>query len=511
MNGRMTCAALSVLLLGLLATAARGAEKSAPVLMEPAALAVRIDELIGARLAKEGVESARTCDDATFIRRVYLDLSGCIPPSGDLRDFLDDTRADKRRLWVEEILTDRKPTDRPGTYARHFAARWRSWLLSRQPIEAQVQSKDLEDWLRGKLAANVGFDRLAREVLSQPGFTRAYQGPEALTGATARLFLGVKLECAQCHDDRSGGSWVHEEFWSYAAFFAPGPQPTSPDDEGPTIKISGKSKLVPARFLGGGKPVWKPGTSVAATFAEWMTGTDNPFFAKATVNRMWAYLLGTGLIEPIDGWNKDNPASNPELLDLMAQQFAAHNFDLKYLIRAIIASRTYQASSSVEVDKKDMNPQLFARAAVRGLSAEQIFDSLAEATEFNDPRTGELTRGGQATRNEFVIRFSGPERPVDAVTSVPDALFFMNSPFAMGRASLSENRALRTIADAEGMSTARRVESLYMLVLSRRPRSEERDRLVKFVDRGGPTGNSKQALADVCWALLNSAEFRTNH
>jgi hypothetical protein len=505
---------LTVLYLGLsqAVTTARAAEESKPVVLDAEALAARIDELIGARLAQDHIEQAPRCDDAAFLRRVYLDLAGCIPSILDVRDFLDDRRPDKRRVWVEELLAGKKPAAASSAYARHFAGLWRSWLLSRQPVEAQVRSRDLETWLAKSLAANAGFDRLVREVISQPGFTAAYPTPEAQAGATSRLFLGVKLECAQCHEDRSGGKWAQQEFWSYAAFFAAGPPPTAADAEGPTIRIAGKGKAVPARFLDGARPRWKTHVSPVVTLADWITSADNPYFARATVNRLWAYLLGTGFIEPLDGWTEQNPPSHPELLDLLAQQLAAHGFDLKYLIRAITASRTYQASSAAVADGKAMNPRLFARAAVRGLSPEQLFDSLAEATEFCDPVTRELTGPGREARNNFVIRFTEPgERPVDAATTVPEALYLMNSTFALGRTSLTENRALATIADAAGMSTARWIEKLYLLVLSRKPRPEETERLVKYVDRGGPTGDARQTLADVFWALLNSAEFRTNH
>jgi Protein of unknown function (DUF1553)/Protein of unknown function (DUF1549) len=498
--------------LGLTASSALAADEPRPALLDAEALASRIDELIGDRLAQERIQQAPRCDDATFLRRVCLDLAGCIPPLGDVRNFSDDPRPDKRRLWVEDLLAGRKPTDRSDAYARHFATLWRSWLLSRQPIEAQVQSRDLQGWLQRRLAANAGYDRLVRELYSQPGFTGAYPSPEALAGGTARLFLGVKLECSQCHEDRSGGKWEQDEFWSFAAFFAPGQLPASAEDVGPTIKVGSRGRTVPARFLGGGKPRWRPNVSPAVTLGDWITSADNPYFARAAVNRTWAYLLGTGFIEPLDGWNEKNPPSHPELLDLLAQQFAAHRFDLKYLLRAITASQTYQASSAVLAEGKDTDARLFARAAVRGLSAEQLFDSLAEATEYHDPLTGELTAGGQAVRTDFVVRFTVPaERPVDAITSVPEALYLMNSSFARGRTSLTENRALATIADAARMSTARRIEELYLLVLARRPRAEEKERLVKYVNRGGATDDPRQALADVFWALLNSAEFRTNH
>jgi hypothetical protein len=257
--------------------------------------------------------------------------------------------------------------------------------------------------------------------------------------------------------------------------------------------------------------VWDPNQSPSVTLADWITRPDNPYCAKAAVNRIWAYFMGTGFIEPLDGFNDNNPPSHPELLNLMAEQFVLHRFDLKYLVRAITASSTYQASSAPLAGDKAMNPRLFARAVVRGLTAAQLYDSLTETTRLRDPMPGELTPREQTLRNNFIISFADPgERPIAATTTVPEALHLMNNTVAMERTKLSQNRALATIVEAN-VSTPRRIDELYLLVLSRRPRSGERVRMVKYVDGGGPTEDPRDAVCDVYWALINSAEFRTNH
>jgi hypothetical protein len=506
-------ASLPVLVLMILSAGERAviAADPKPALLDPAALSMRIDELIRAKFDSEKSERASLCDDATFIRRVYLDLAGCIPSVSDTQDFLDDSRPDKRRLWVDELLSSNKPTNKGDAYARHFATVWRSWLLAHQSIETQIAARDLHGWLQERLSENTPYDRLVRDVFRQQAFVAAYPTPETRTGGVGRLFLGLKLECAQCHKDRGGGKWTEDDFWSMAAFYASNTPPESANARGPSIKVGTNDRVVIARFLGGSRPVWDPNQSPSATLADWITRPDNPYFAKAAVNRIWAYFMGTGFIEPLDGFNDNNPPSHPELLNLMAEQFIVHKFDLKYLIRAITASDTYQASSTPLADDKAMNPRLFARAVVRGLTAAQLYDSLTETTRLRDPMLGELTPREQTLRNNFIISFADPgERPIAATTTVPEALHLMNSTVAMERTKLSQNRGLATIVEAK-VSTPRRIDDLYLLVLSRRPRSGERARMVKYVDGGGPTEDPRDAVCDVYWALINSAEFRTNH
>ncbi len=493
--------ALGALFLGL-AVPLRGADGDVK------ALAAKIDQRIAAAWGK-GVRPAALADDAEFFRRVHLDLAGRIPSVTEARDFLDDDRPDKRRLWVERIL--RADADDPSyrdAHVRHFVNVWRAWLLAQTSQAGQFQQPELETWLRKRLEANVGYDRLVRDLLTRPGsdgsaqvFYQANENrPENLAGSITRLFLGVKLECAQCHD-HPFARWTRTQFWQMAAFFTD-VLPQGPKSRRGEIRITGQDRVVKARFLDGKEPKWKDGTGTRAALAEWLTAADNPFFARAIVNRLWRYFFGNALVNELEGTAGEAPASHRQLLDELARELVRHEHDLKFLIRAITASQAYQRSSAVS-HPSHKDARLFVRMPLRGLSPEQLFDSLAEATEYRDS-------GVERARGRFLARFAAQEQRTDYQTSILQALYLMNNEFIADRTSLEKNRTLATLAQ-QRTSTARKVESLYLVVLSRKPRPAERDRFVQYVDRGGPTGQPKRALADVFWALLNSPEFILNH
>jgi hypothetical protein len=233
-----------------------------------------------------------------------------------------------------------------------------------------------------------------------------------------------------------------------------------------------------------------------------MTAPQNPYFARAAVNRLWAYFFGAPLAGPPDGSGGEPPAAHKELLDELAREFVAHGYDVKFLLRAITASQAYQRTSAVS-HPTHKDPRLFARMPLRGLSPEQLFDSLAEATEYGEA-------GPQNARALFLAKFGGQEQKADYQTSILQALYLMNNEFIADRTSLLKNRTLATLAE-QRTSTARKVESLYLVVLSRKPRAEESERFVRYVEKGGPAGDPKKALADAFWVLLNSPEFMLNH
>jgi hypothetical protein len=484
-----------------------------------AALAAKIDERIAAGWGKD-VKPAARADDAEFFRRVHLDLAGRIPSVTEARDFLDDDRPDKRRLWVDRILNaDPDDPSYRNAYVSHFTNVWRAWLLAQTNQQAQFRQPALEAWLRQRLQANAGNQGPGQTAGSAGVFYQANENkPENLAGSTARLFLGVKLECAQCHD-HPFAHWTRTQFWEYAAFFTdvtppgrPGTPATPPPARG-EIQVPGRDKAVRARFLDGKEPQWKDKTGTRPTLAEWLTAAENPFFARAAVNRLWLHFFGTGLVNPGDSAEDDRPASHRELLDELARQFAAHHYDLKFLIRALTASQAYQRTSTVS-HPSQKEPRLFARMPLRGLSPEQLFDSLAQATEFEDGAPagtpGFVFGGPQSARGLFLARFTAQEQKTDYQTSILQALYLMNNEFVADRTSLAKNRTLATLAQ-QRTSTARKVESLYLVVLSRKPRPEESERFVKFVEKGGSAGDPKKALADVFWVLLNSPEFLLNH
>jgi hypothetical protein len=499
------------------------AASAAPPVRDARALSARIDELIEARLAKDGVKPAPMADDAEFFRRLSLDVNGRIPSVAQLTDFLDDTRSDKRRLWTDELLDGR---DNAPLYVNHFTNLWRRRLLAHTPAQPALVIGPLEGWLRKQVKADTPYDRIVRGLLTETeaaGFFQANENkPENVAAAASRLFLGVKLECAQCHDDRSGGNWKRAQFWEFAAFFAglrvPGPRSNAvivtlpPEEEGPPrIKIGDSDTWAEARFLDGGQPDWKGGAKPRTALAEWIARGDNPWFARAAVNRAWRDLLGTGLIDPVDGLGVgDNPPSHPELLDELAAQFAAHDFDMKYLLRAIVGSQTYQRTSRQTHAGQD-DPRLFARAAVRGLSAEQLLDSVLAATGYR-PKDAPPTQrffGRDSSQADFVALFDGaPGGASDSQASIQQALAMMNGKFIEEATSPDNSPILAAVIGGKSSRPVeRRIADLYLVTLSRRPRPEELARLVKHAEGGDP----KQAMRDILWALLNSTEFVVNH
>ncbi len=521
MISKLSLITLSLAILPLLLTAAvRGGD------LEAQALASRIDQRIAAAWSK-GVRPAALADDAEFFRRVHLDLAGRIPSVVEIRDFLDDNRPDKRRLWVDRILqVDANDTSYHDAYSNHFANVWRAWLLTRTNEQALLQQPELELWLQLRLKANVGYDKLVGDLLTQePRGRRAdsHDGTavafyvanefqaENLAGSTARLFLGVKLECAQCHK-HPFAKWTREQFWEYAAFFMDVARPVrsnqaTTDDPRDGIKIAGTDKLVKARFLDGTGPTWK-NQKTRPTLVDWMTAADNPFFARAAVNRLWAYFFGIGLVEELDAPGDEENVNHRQLLDELARAFVAHKYDLKFLIRAFVASQTYQRTSAVS-HASQSDKRLFARMLIRGLGPEQLFDSLAIATECEDTapdKPRENFFGLPSSRAQFVAKFPNQDQKTDYQTSILQALYLMNNDLIVRQTSPLKNPILTTLAE-QRTSTARKIESLYLVVLARKPRPEESERFVKYVD----AGDTKNALADVFWTLLNSPEFLLNH
>ncbi len=496
-------------------------------------LARRIDQLIVASWKDTGIKAAPRADDSTFLRRLHIDLGGRIPSLLDIRDFLDDDRPNKREIRIEELLANEN-------FARNFGAYFRHVMLQgTNNSQFQGLEPQFELWLRQRLQANTGYDKIVHELLlsqangfqnrgGMPANTGSPQAfffanenkPENLAGATSRVFLGVKLECAQCHA-HPFAKWKRDQFWEYAAFFS-GIQQFNGRNRGGfnvnsrEIKIPNTDKVVKARFLTGEEPTWQDGAPTIKVLADWTTSPDNPYFARAAVDHIWTYFFGVSLLEPILEPNEDSPPAHPELLDTLAKEFANHNFDLKFLVRAIVQTEAYARISGTVTAHKD-EIYLFARMPVRGLSPEQFFDSLCEATDYVDPYANQMQfqqvqfNGGQPTpRQAFLSKFTSQDRRTETHTSILQALFMMNGKFLAERTKLENNKSLYTIATAP-TSTARRVETLYLLVLGRQPRADELTRRVRYIETGGPTRDQRQAVADVYWALLNSGEFLLNH
>jgi hypothetical protein len=404
----------------------------------------------------------------------------------------------------------------------------------------------IESWVRVRLREDRPYDAMVRELLTaavvpnnngraptprggafDQGAAAFYQAnellPENVASAASRVFLGVKLECAQCHD-HPFAQWKKTQFWEYAAFFSGlRPQvarqgafsPAQDNAERHEIKIPNTETTVQARYLDGKQPKWDKKPNARKTVAEWMTAADNPYFARAAANRLWAHFFGVGIIDPVDDLGTDNLPSHPELLDELAAELARHRFDLKFLVRAITASKTYQLTSAATHESQN-EPQAFARMMLKGLTPEQVFDSLMTATGYREARAGEAVPPGflnpGTARAEFLSKFANSsDKRTEHQTSILQALSLMNGKFVADATGLQSSGTLGALLDVPFMDNRGRLDALYLAALSRPMRPQEAARLVPYVNKGGPSGDSRKALADVYWALLNSSEFILNH
>jgi hypothetical protein len=526
------------LVVGFLAAELPCAALKAQEKLNAAALATRIDQ----RLAEKwkSVQPAPLAEDGEFLRRVYLDLAGRIPRVKEIRDFLEDPATDRRNQVIDHLL------DSPQ-YVNHFSTTWRNLLLP--PTNNQqfaFLGNGFKPWLEEQVRNNTPYDKMIRDILTvslvenprQPGlgvvpqqgpspaafFLANEKKPENLAGSTARIFMGVRLECAQCHD-HPFAHWSRTQFWEMAAFFATvqpeflktgkGAVVLLPAKPRPReIKIPGTDKVVRAKFLTGKDPELVAGAEPRTILAAWLTDRANPYFAQTAVNRVWSHFFGVGLIDPVDDEPTDeNPASHPELLADLCRQFVAHDYDIKYLIRAITATKAYQRTSS-QTHATQADPRAFARMSVRGLTPEQLFDSIALATGFKEPPANpniRLINNPNTPRGDFLNRFASQERVTEKQTSILQALALMNGKFVADATSLERSTTLAAVADAPFMSLPQKIETLYLATLCRQPRPEETQRLSAYVEGGGPRRDARLALGDVFWALLNSSEFILNH
>jgi Protein of unknown function (DUF1553)/Protein of unknown function (DUF1549) len=494
------------------------------------ALAERIDKIIYKRLEEAKIKPGPKADLAAFGRRLHIDLGGKIPTLLEIRDFVDPTNDSPTKLedTVDRLLAQE-------SYARNFSHYWRTVMLQGTNNQQQFNFEVFfEGWLRQQLADNkVGYDKIARAVFTAPPFQQQGFTPsvfyflnenkaENLAGATARVFLGVKIECAQCHK-HPFAKWTRQQFWEYAAFFSgvqprQGPKGQQFNMNSKEIRIPETDTIAKAKFITGEEPQWRDNVAVRETLADWATSGNNPYFAKAAVDHVWQYFFGVGLMEPIMEPTDDSPPAHPELLDTLAQAFVDSGFDLKFLIRAIVLTEAYARSSVSLSEESKLDIQMFARMPVRGMMPEQLFDSLCEATNFEDNTYKENPFQQQqfgpqfnTPRAQFLAKFTTQDKRIETQTSILQALFLMNGKFINERCQLENNKSLQTIATAN-TTTQRRVETLYMLVLSRLPRPDESAKLVRYIESGaGGTSDPRQAVADVCWSLLNSSEFMLNH
>lgn len=493
-------------------------------------LALRIDALIDARIEEAGVEPAQMADDAEYLRRAWLDIAGKIPSAGDVHTFLEDDSRDKRQRVVGDLL------DGPG-YVVHFSRTWRHILIpeanSTSDFTVRFLVPGFERWLRDRIVENAPFDELARELLTAPvgdfprnngeaspvAFFYAKQiKPENLAAATSRVFLGLRTECAQCHD-HPFDEWKQEQFWGFAAFYAA--MQRQPNRSGVLARIvefvNRESKLTIPGTTTEVAPVYLDGQAPVGDYANprkslanWVTSKENRWFARTASNRIWAHLFGIGLVNPVDDFSSANPPSHPKLLTLLADELAKHDFDFKYLITAITRTQTYQRSSHRPDDgRSGSDDSLFAYMSVKGLTADQLYDSITQATGRTNP--GVQNRMFAADGMQFRQTFEQSDTPpTERQTSVLQALMSMNGIAIQRATDPKDSRTLRGIADYPLFNAEQRIEAVFVATLSRKPTAAEMTRFLTYL-KSKPEGKQREALSDIFWALLNSSEFVTNH
>lgn len=499
------------------------------------ALARLIDSEVQKRLDAEKVKAGPRSDDAEFLRRVYLDLVGTVPPPEKVRAFLDSSNPNRRAALVDELLADSR-------FGKGLAEVWSHLLLPRESNNRRLKEEPFRKWLADAFNAGKPLDKLVYELLTASGpqnengavtFFIANPTVDKMTDNVSRMFLGVQLQCAQCHN-HPFTDYKQADYWGMAAFFTKtrltaNPQQAAKKGISPGIIETNKgagrkkgnlpesAKLVPARFLQGAQPSLVKSEPYRPVLAKWVVAPNNPYFARAMVNRFWHQMFGRGLVHPVDDMHKDNPASHPALLATLAEQLRLHNYDAKFLIRAICASEAYQRTSRSQVDTATVEPDLYSQRLVRVMRPEQLFDSLVTVIGRNDVRKDlrpglrkkaalaaqKKKRGGASPRDNFLNFFHVEDfNPLDYQNGIPQALRLMNSGQTNSTAG-AVNRAM----DGAGTPAAV-IERLYLAALARRPSPEETARLTAYVSR---QSNPRTAYGDILWALLNGSEFVLNH
>ncbi|MBX9584327.1 MAG: DUF1549 and DUF1553 domain-containing protein [Gemmataceae bacterium] len=500
-----------------------------------------IDQLIAAGHPDYDRHAAPPADDAEFLRRVYLDLNGTVPAATEARAYFADPSPDKRRALVDRLLAD-------GAYARRVAEHFDVVFMERRR-DVKVPRAAWEDYLRAAFAANTPYDRLVRDLLSADGtdpktrpaakfFLDRDMDPTQVTRDLGRVFLGRDLRCAQCHDHPLVDDYKQADYHGLLAFVSrsylfpnaeapaavlaekadgevnfvsvfdakktqkktgprlPGGEPATE----PTFERGKEYKTAPANGI---RPV--PAYSRRGQLAGRLTSPENPAFARTAVNRLWALMLGRGLVHPLDLDHPGNPPSHPELLDLLATEFVTHGYDMKWLLREIALSRTYQRSSAAPPGSEDVPADRYLVALLKPLSAEQFARAAVRATGPAVPEP-EATVAGQVAA--FRRTFGGSPGEPDAGTSatLDQALFLKHGAAVRGLAARRPGDLtdrLAGLADPNAVA-----DELFLSVLTRPPTADERRDVAAALDG---TPDRAAALAEVVWAVVVSAEFRFNH
>ena len=501
-----------------------------------------IDELVFAKLKQVGVPPSELCDDATFLRRVTIDVAGRLPTVEEARAFAADSAADKRDRLIDRLL---ESTD----YADYFANKWSAILRNKRDDAKEMRGTYLfHAWIRDSLLTNKPFDHFVREILIASGemslnppvaWYREVKDATRQLEDSAQLFLGLRLQCAQCHH-HPFEKWSQQDYFGFAAFFSrvgrkAGPNPGEEvifHRRGGAGATNPKTKQVVKPMGLGAPPVeLPPDEDPRVELAEWMTSKDNRFFARSAVNRYWKHFLGRGLVEPEDDMRETNPPTNPRLLDALAAHFVRSGYDLKDLVRTICRSSVYQLSAAPNAHNA-VDRQYFSRYYPKRLTAEVLLDAVNSVTGSQGNFAGlpagtravQLPDNGFNEASYFLEVFGRPqsssacecERSNDA--SLSQALHLINAREVQANLTADAGRAAQLAGDVRGADEAK-IEELYLGAFASRPAEKEMAAATSYVAgkvAAKPTDKDetsarKAAYEDLIWVLINTKEFSFNH
>ncbi|HVE40344.1 MAG TPA: DUF1549 and DUF1553 domain-containing protein, partial [Planctomycetota bacterium] len=488
-----------------------------------------IDTLVFNKLKYLRMLPSDLCSDVTFLRRAFLDVVGFLPARDDYDKFMNDASPDKREKLIDELLSRKE-------FSELWVMKWAELLQIRTDDNRQVSYKTALgyfNWLQSRVEDNVPFNIMIQELLSASGGTfttppTTYYQIERdalkISENTAQIFMGMRIQCAQCHNhpfDR----WTMDDYYSFAAFFSQIGRKNSEDPrerilfdraEGDVKHPVGGRTMSP-KFLGGDVPDVK-GKDRRQVLAEWIASPENPYFARNLANIVWAHFFGKGIIDPVDDVRVSNPASNPELLEALAKKFTSYKYDFKKLVRDICTSRTYQLATKANATNES-DTRNFAKGPIRRIRAEVLLDIISEVTDTPNKFKG-LPLGARAvqiadgkTSNYFLTTFGRATREtvcsceVKMEPNLSQALHLLNGDTVNTR--IVQGALVKKLLDA-GKKAPEVLDELYIRCLGRKPNETELKKLLPMIEAQDKKV-SQQNLEDVFWALLNANEFIFNH
>jgi hypothetical protein len=497
-----------------------------------------LDAAVFAKLKQLKVRPSPLVDDATFLRRLSLDTLGVLPTPEEVRAFLADQDPEKRSRWVDRVL-------QRDEFADFWALKWADLLRNEEKAMGEKGAWIFQRWLRDQFAADRPLDEFARDLITGRGstwrnpaasFHRTNRDPQAAAEAVSQVFLGVRLQCARCHN-HPFDVWTQDDYYGLAATFANLGRKTVNNvrrdsfdkheingDE--IVYLDGKAQLAQPRSgqMMGPKALGGPALDVRTDpnalddLADWVT-RDNPQFVRNLANRVWAHLMGRGVVDPVDDFRESNPPSNPALLDALADAFKADGMRLRPLVRMILSSSVYQLAARPDPTSADDESNAnFAHATVKLLPAEVLLDAIGQAlgapeSFSNAPPGSRATQlAGVKAGGEFLRVFGKPERLLTCecerseATTLAQAFQLINGEAVRRKLTAEDNRVGQLLK--AGVSDEAVLDDLYLATLSRLPTDQEREALLEHV---AAAHDRRKAWEDTAWALLNSKEFLLRH